>query len=105
REFTEGLHFFVRNRILVALLVCGMIYMFAGMAYNSFEYLYGIENLHIPDTLLGLYVACYGIGVVVGLPIMAALAKRLSEVEVLWISLVCDGITMLTLARVTTMLP
>jgi hypothetical protein len=33
--------------------------MFAGMAYNAFEYLYGIENLHIRDQLLGMYVACY----------------------------------------------
>lgn len=50
----EGYRFFIDNRILVTLLITGMIFMFAGMAYNAFEYLYGIENLHVPDQLIGV---------------------------------------------------
>ncbi|GHO90629.1 MFS transporter [Reticulibacter mediterranei] len=104
-ELLEGYRFFIGNRILVTLLITGMIFMFAGMAYNAFEYLYGIENLHIRDQLLGLYVACYGTGVVIGLPITAALAKRLSEVKLLWLFLIGHGIIMLALSRMTTIIP
>jgi MFS family permease len=105
QELREGVQFFVTNKILVALLISGMIFMFGGMVYNSFEYLYGTENLHVPGAWLGFYVACCGIGVVVGLPIITALAKRLSEVEVLWICLIVHGLTLLVLSRMTTMLP
>jgi len=86
-------------------LLSGMLFMGAGMACNAFEYLYGVENLHILPALLGLYVACFGSGVLVGLPLVAALARRLSEVETLWSSLVCYGITMLVLARVSSVIP
>jgi hypothetical protein len=75
------------------------------MVYNSFEYLYGVENLHVPDVLLGLYVACFGIGVVGGLPLIVALAKRTSEVEILWICLIVHGLALLILSRMTSMLP
>ncbi len=104
-ELLEGYRFFIGNRILVTLLITGMICMLAGMAYNAFEYLYGIENLHVPEQLVGVYVACYGIGVVTGLPITAALAKRQSEVKLLWMFLIGQGISMLILSRVTTMVP
>lgn len=105
REWSQGLRFFIGQRVLVTMLVSGMLYMFGGMAYNSFEYLYGSENLHIPVALLGIYVGCYGAGVVVGLPLTAALAKRWSEVEVLWIFLVGYGVATLALSRATTMAP
>jgi MFS family permease len=105
QELREGVQFFVTNKILVALLISGMIVMSGGMAYNSFEYLYGTENLHVPGVWLGFYVACYGIGVVGGLPIITALAKRLSEIEVLWICLIVHGLTLLVLSRMTTMIP
>ncbi len=105
QEFSQGLHFFVGNRVLVTMLVSGMLFMCGGMAYNSFEYLYGVENLHIPGALLGVYVACYGAGVVVGLPAAAALAKRSSEVDVLWLFLASFGTVMLVLSRVSTMVP
>jgi MFS family permease len=104
-EFSQGLHFFVGNRVLVTMLVSGMLFMCGGMAYNSFEYLYGVENLHIGSALLGVYVACYGAGVVVGLPAAAALARRYSEVEVLWLFLVSFGVVMLVLSRVSAMVP
>jgi len=104
-EWAEGLRFFTGNRVLVTLLLSGMLFMGAGMACNAFEYLYGVENLHIPAALLGLYVACFGSGVLVGLPLVAALARRLSEVETLWSSLVCYGITTLVLARVSSVIP
>lgn len=56
-------------------------------------------------TRLGLYVACFGIGVVFGMPLLTSLVKRWSSVEVLWICLMGNGIAMLILSRVTTMLP
>jgi MFS family permease len=105
RELREGVQFFVTNKILVSLLTCGMIFMFGGMVYNSFEYLYGVENLHITGAWLGLYVACYGVGVVIGLPVIMALAKRLKEVEVLWICLLMHGLELLVLSRMTSMVP
>jgi MFS family permease len=105
QEFREGYLFFVRNRVLVTLLISGIIYMVGGMAYNSFEYLYGVENLHIPGQLLGIYVACYGVGVVASLPVTAALAKRVTEVEVLWIFLVSSGLVTLILSRMNTLIP
>jgi MFS family permease len=104
-ELREGVRFFVGNRILVTLLISGMLYMFGGMAFNAFEYLYGVENLHIPGAILGLYVGCYGVGVVLGLPLIAALARRWSEVEVLWICLIGNGIAMLVLSRMTMVIP
>jgi hypothetical protein len=50
-------------------------------------------------------VGCYGVGVVIGLPLTAALAKRVTEVEVLWIFLICYGMVILVLSRVTTLVP
>jgi MFS family permease len=105
REFREGLQFFLGNRVLVTLLLSGMLFMLGGMAYNAIEYLYGSQNLHIANALLGLYVACFGIGVVGGLPLLAPLVKRFSEVEVLWICLIGNGLGMLILSRVTTIIP
>jgi Na+/melibiose symporter-like transporter len=104
-EFREGLHFFVRNRVLMTLLLSGMLFMFGGMAYNTLEYLYGSQNLHVANALLGLYVACFGIGAVTGMPLLTPLIRRFSEVEVLWICLVGNGLGMLILSRVTTMIP
>lgn len=104
-ELRAGWRFFVTSRVLVTLLISGMIFMFGGMAYNSFEYLYGVVNLHVPGAWLGLYVACFGIGVVVGLPLMVALSKRFSEVDVIWRCLIVHGLALLTLSRMTSMLP
>lgn len=104
-EFMEGLRFFVGSRILITLLISGMIFMFGGMAYNSFEYLYGVENLHIPEAWLGVYVGSFGLGVVLGLPLIGYLAKRFTEVQVLWIGLICSGLVMMILSRSTTMIP
>lgn len=104
-ELQAGWRFFVTNRVLVTLLSTGMLFMFGGMAYNSFEYLYGVENLHVPGAWLGLYVACFGIGVVGGLPLMVALARRFSEVEVLWLCLIGHGLALLVLSRMTSVLP
>ncbi len=104
-EFREGLHFFVGNRVLMTLLLSGMLFMLGGMAYEALAYLYGSVNLHIANALLGLYVACYGIGVVLGMPGLTPLIKRFSEVEVLWICMMGNGLGMLALSRVTTMIP
>lgn len=105
RELREGWQFFVTNKVLVTLLISGMIFMFGGMVYNSFEYLYGAQNLHVSGALLGLYVACFGLGVVGGLPLIVTLAKRLSEVEVLWVCLIVHGLALLVLSQMTTMIP
>ncbi len=105
QELKDGMRFFVTNRVLVTLLTSGMIFMLAGMAYNGFEYLYGVENLHIANNWLGLYVGCYGIGVVGGMPLTARLLKRTAQAQLLWIFLICHGITTLILSRVTTMIP
>lgn len=105
QEFREGLHFFFQNRVLMTLLLSGMLFMLGGMAYNAIEYLYASQNLHIGNALLGLYVACFGIGVVIGLPLLAPLVRRFSEVEVLWLCMMGNGLAMLILSRVTTVLP
>src|SRR5581483_7862212 len=104
-EFGDGLRFFMTNRVLITLLLSGMIFMLAGMAYNGFEYLYGVQNLHVPTNWLGVYVACFGIGVVVGMPLTARLVKRVPQVELLWMFLIGKGITVLILSRMTTMIP
>src|SRR5581483_4418696 len=103
-EFGDGLRFFMTNRVLITLLLSGMIFMLAGMAYNGFEYLYGVQNLHVPTNWLGVYVACFGI-VVVGMPLTARLVKRVPQVELLWMFLIGKGITVLILSRMTTMIP
>lgn len=104
-DFKEGLRFFVGSRVLIVLLVTGMIFMFAGMTYNSFAYLFGVENLHVPESLLGVYVACLGLGVVAGMPLTAFLAKRFGEARILWVFLICHGITSVILSRMTSMAP
>ena len=104
-EFGDGLRFFMTNRVLITLLLSGMIFMLAGMAYNGFEYLYGVQNLHVPTNWLGVYVACFGIGVVVGMPLTARLVRRVPQVELLWMFLIGKGITVLVLSRMTTMIP
>lgn len=105
QELRKGWQFFVTSKVLVTLLISGMIVMLGAQVYNSFEFLYGVQNLHAPQALLGLYVACLGIGVVGGLPIVTALAKRWSEVEVLWICLIIFGLALLVLSRITTVIP
>jgi len=105
QEMREGLRFFLGNRVLVTLLISGMIFMFGGQAYNGFQYLYGQENLGIPVALLGLYVASYSVGIVIGIPLAANLAKRWSQVEILWCCLVLNGLLIILLSRLTTMIP
>src|SRR5581483_3851840 len=62
-------------------------------------------NLHVPTNWLGVYVACFGIGVVVGMPLTARLVKRVPQVELLRMFLIGKGITVLILSRMTTMIP
>lgn len=100
-----GGKFFVESRVLVALTASTMLYMFGGMAFNALEYLYGAENLHIPVHLLGLYIGCYGVGIVIGLPVMATLVKSGREVTFYWLSLIVNGLALLVLSRLTTMIP
>jgi len=101
----EGMRFFVTNRVLFTLLITDIIFMFAGMAYNGFEYLFGIENLHVAPLWLGAYVGCYGVGVVAGMPLTTRLAQRIAPVQLLSLFLIGQGITVLILSRMTTMVP
>jgi Na+/melibiose symporter-like transporter len=101
REFRDGLLFFRGNRLLVVLLIAGVLFQFGAGPSDALYVLFGIQNLHTPKNLLGLFEANYGIGVVVGLLAVIYLAKGLGEIKVFWMSFLMWGSCMVIFGRTT----
>jgi MFS family permease len=105
REFLAGLRFYVGNRTLMVLLITRMLANMAGVAFNAISILFVIENLHTFNSLTGFFEAAYGVGALIGLPMMPLLVRHSGEGRVLWISLLAWGSFLLMLARMSAVLP
>ena len=101
REFVEGLHFFRGNKLLIVLLIAGILFQFGAGPSDALYVLFGIQNLHTPKNVLGLFEANYGIGVIVGLLASIYIAKWLGEVRVFWLSFLMWGSCMVIFGRTT----
>jgi MFS family permease len=105
REFNEGLRIFRRNKVLVVFLLAGMLFQLGAGPSNALYVLFAIQNLHAPRNLLGLFEANYGIGVILGLLVIAFFARRIGEARVFWLSFLLFGGCMVIFGRLTTFIP
>ncbi len=104
-EFSEGLHVFRSNNVLVVLLLAGMLFQLGAGPSDALYILFAIQNLHTPRNLLGFFEANYGIGVILGLLLMAFFARRIGEVHVFWLSFLLFGSCMVIFSRLTAFVP
>ena len=105
REFVEGLRLYKNNKVLVVLLLAGILFQFGGGPSNALYILFAIQNLHTPQSLLGLLSASLGTGVILGLLMAAFFARRIGEVRLFWMSFLAWGFLMIVFGRMTTFIP
>ena len=105
QEFSEGLHVFRNNNVLVVLLLAGMLFQLGAGSSDALYVLFAIQNLHTPQNLLGLFGSTYGTGVILGLLVMAFFARRIGEVCIFWLSFLLFGGCMVVFGRLTTFIP
>jgi len=105
REFLEGLRFFVRNRVLVTLLITGVIVLLGAGAFNALTIFFVTQNLHAPASIYGVLGSAMGLGAIGGAAFATVFSQRLGVVRVFWISVLTVGGVVLLFARMTSVIP
>ncbi|WP_051944461.1 MFS transporter [Streptacidiphilus rugosus] len=100
-DFREGISFFVRNRVLTALLGSVCVYTLGVGALNVLDVFFVTDNLHSAASWLGTLGAAFAVGTLVGALLAGALARRLSDTRMYWLCLVSTGVVILGYSRLT----
>ena len=105
REFLAGLHFSLGNRIIRTLLFVFTLVLFGSGAINALFVFFLAQDLHAPESAIGLFPVALGVGLVVGSVLGGALAKRVGLTRLLWTSVILTGIAAIALSRQTSLVP
>ncbi len=105
REFREGIDFYVRNSILMTMLVGVVLAAAVEGAVNNLDIFFLTRNLHTPVVLYGLLATATGLGLTMGGLIVGHFAQRIGLLRILWVSLLMGGLFVLTLSRLTSFVP
>lgn len=101
REFSEGIVFFGRNRVLRTGLIAMCIVMLGGGALNALDVFFVTQNLHVPAPQYGTLDGIYGAGAVIGSVLAAVFSRRVQPAQVFWLSLVVLGAALVIYSRMT----
>lgn len=104
-EFADGLRFFRRSRVLVALAVSLVLVLVGGGALNALEVFFVTENLGAPTEAYGILAGVQGAGMLAGAILSGVLAMRLGLERMVWGSLGAIGLLILLYARMTDFAP
>lgn len=104
REFQEGIRFFARSRVLVALSVGVIVATLGSGALSALNVFFVIHNLHVRADWLGTLTAAEGAGAVAGALVAGWIAARIGTARVFVAGLFLAGIAEIGYSR-TTLLP
>lgn len=104
-ELRDGLRYFARSRVLVALGAGLAIALMGNGAVNSLAPFFVPHNLHVAASRLGFLVSAVGVGAVAGSMFTGQVSRWLAAGQIFWISLTGAGITLITLSRSTALAP
>lgn len=104
-EFWAGLRFFAGNRILMAQLVTGILFMLGAGALNTLDIFFVTQNLHTAPSLYGNLEAAYGLGSVMGALLASFIATRLRVARTFWVAALLLGALLIAYSRLTSYLP
>ena len=101
REFAEGLRFYRRNRVLITLLICGILFVAGGGFIEALTVFFVARNLHMPVSFYGLLLSAYGAGVVAGSTLAALFAQRVKVTRTFWLAMIGWGLLAMVFAKLT----
>lgn len=90
-EFTAGLRYFARSKILVTVGVGIVIAMLGLGAVNSLAVFFIPSDLHVAASWLGALTGSVGAGAIAGALMAAAIGRRLAPGQLFWMSLAGCG--------------
>jgi MFS family permease len=102
-EFIQGIRFYFSNRILTTILISFVVVMLGAGAFNALAIFFITDNLHADPAWYGPAVAFVGLGIIGGALLGTALAKSVGMTRLFWMSLLVLGVSVLVLARQTTL--
>ena len=105
REFIEGIRFFGRSRVLMALGITGVLIVLGAGALNALDVFFVTQNLHAQVSLYGLLGSALGCGLIAGSALAALFAQRIGVTRTFWLSVVGWGVVALVYARLTSFFP
>jgi len=101
REFTAGLRFFGRSRILVALLGIAVIGQFGIGALDTLNVFFTTRNLHASAHLYGYLGMAMGVGGIVGAVCAGRVVQWIGARRTTWIGLLVSGAVLVFYSRQT----
>jgi predicted MFS family arabinose efflux permease len=104
-DFSAGLRFFTRNRVLMTLLISLTLVMLGYGALDTLNIFFLQQNLHAASHWYGLLSIVWGIGAILGAVLVGALASRIAPLSTLWRSLLILGVLILVYARLSSLPP
>jgi MFS family permease len=105
RELLSGLRFYFGNRVLTTLLVSFAIGTLGGGAFNALAIFFVTQNLHADPSLYGVAVAAVGLGAIAGAASGTYLGERFGVVRMFWLATLALGVSIVVLARFTSIGP
>jgi MFS family permease len=103
RELAEGTRFFIRSRVLVALVICIVVVQLGIGAINALDVFFVTDNLHAAASALGTLGAAFGLGSIVGALIATAIGNRINPVLLFWSMLALTGVIVIAYSRADTL--
>ena len=100
-EFRDGIRFFTRSRVLIALCVGVFIATLGTGALNALEVFFVTDNLHTAARWLGILFAGVDAGAIAGALLAAPLARRIGAARVFCFGLIICGIVLIVFSRTT----
>jgi predicted MFS family arabinose efflux permease len=104
-EFVDGLRFFRRSRVLVALTLSLTIAVLGLGALNALDVFFVTENLGASAKSYGILSAALGAGMLAGSVLGTFLAARMPLERLVWGTLAALGAIVLVYSRMTSFLP
>ncbi|MGH2487152.1 MAG: MFS transporter, partial [Ktedonobacterales bacterium] len=105
KELMAGVRFYLKSRILLTVTFTWVVVMLGGGAFETLQVFFVIQNLHAPVTTFGLMGTLNGLGSLVGAMLVGILTRRLPTARIFWGGAFGMGVILLTLSRLTTVLP
>ncbi len=103
REFTGGISFFARSRVLMAVLVSAMLVMFGAGSVNALDVFFVTTNLGAEPELYGLLGLAFGVGSIAGALVAGAVAGKLGLSRTYWLAMLLGGVLFGAYARTTSL--
>jgi MFS family permease len=101
-DFREGIRFFARSRVLIALCAGIVIATLGTGALNALEVFFVTGDLHTAAKWLGILFAGFDAGAIAGALLVGRLVRRIGAARVFSLGLIAAGILLVAFSRTTT---